>query len=182
MGYLVYYVYHHNIIPQFTSLINLGFGYLQGGFNANPFGIVAAAGGAITGVTTAAKLMWDRTKSGLNSVINEKDGQLISMSDEYATIKTEVATVRGQLTTAQTELQATKTTLTTTQTELTNALTQIQQKQNEINAVTNVKAAELKMANSVVTIDSVLKELDPTVDAGAAQRILTGKGITVTVP
>lgn len=186
IGYLVFHVYHYNLIPQFTGLINIGLAYLQGGFNANPLGILAVAGSAITGLTTAAKLMWDRAKSGLESslgsVIGDKDRQLTTLSNQYNTIKTEAATLQGQLTAVQSELQTVKTTLATTQTNLADAISQLQRKQDEITAITNIKAAELKTANSIVTIDSVLHELGSNVDPGAAARILTGKGITVTVP
>jgi predicted nucleic acid-binding Zn-ribbon protein len=104
------------------------------------------------------------------------------MSNQYNTIKTEAATLQGQLTAVQSELQTVKTTLATTQTNLADAISQLQRKQDEITAITNIKAAELKTANSIVTIDSVLHELGSNVDPGAAARILTGKGITVTVP
>lgn len=186
LGSLVYYVYRQNMIPQFTSLVNIGLNYLQGGFNANPWGIVGAVGGTVTGISTAAKLMWDRTKSGLQdsygSIIGDKDEQLTNLSNQFTTVKTEAATLQGQLKATQSELETTKATLTATKNELADALTEIRRRQDEINATANVKATELKMANSVVTIDSVLHELGSNVDPAAAARILTGKGITVTVP
>jgi len=183
---LGYILYHFNVIPQFTGLVNYVLAYLQAGFQVNPLGIITAVGGAITGVTTGAKLLWDRTKSGLegsyNFVMGQKDEQLENISSAYNTIKTKADTLQGQFTAVQSELQATKETLTTTQIDLANALSQLQRKQDEINAVTTIKAAELKMANTTVTVDSIIDELNQNMDPATIKNLLTSKGIIVTVP
>jgi DNA-binding protein H-NS len=160
------FLYYFNIVPQFTSLVDYGIAQLQDGFNANPLGIVSATGAAITTVATGAKLLWNRTRTSLEGTYNlavaERDRQITSISDAYNSLLSEKTALETQVTTLQTRYEATSATLTQTQKQLADATTQIQRKQDEYNAITNVKAAELRMEKTEVAVQDIIK-------AGSAQ-------------
>lgn len=178
-------IYTLNLIPQWTYIVNLGIGFLLGTYTTSPGILFSGIGATVTAVSAAAKLLYDRGKSGLtgtyNLLVGEKDRQLNSLSDAFGTVKTNYESLEGQFNTLKTELQSTKTVLADTQQKLADATAQIQRKQDQINAVTAVKATALSQTQASIRLQDVMRQLDQSVSPTAIKSALEAAGFTVTL-
>ena len=138
------YTYTRN--PQ---IISQTITYLRSGFNANPLGIIAAVGTAVSAAVGAARLAWSRAKSGydatVNAVIDGKTQNINDLSDLCIKTRTQLTSMTGQLSTVKTELDTARTALTETQKKLADANMQLQKETIEQNAIAAVRAAELRL-------------------------------------
>lgn len=153
---IAYLVYRANYIPQYTDLINCVVYGLTGTYNTSPLTIVGLVGGTVTTLTTGAKLLYDRGKSGVvgtyDVVVGQKDRQLEALNNGYSTLNTQYNELEGRFNTSQTELETLKTAYKKQGQQLADATTQLQRRQDEYNMLMRIEAVKQTLPVESVTV------------------------------